>query len=47
MKIFYREKKLSIHLLVTLYLQIVHLMQQKTNLTVAEAKTVWKGFART
>ena len=27
-------------------LQIVHLMQQKTNLIVTTAKTVWKGFVR-
>ena len=46
-KSFTEKKKLSIHLLVTLYLQIVHLMQQKTNLIVTEAKTVWKGLART
>ena len=27
-------------------LQIVHLIQQKTNLIVTTAKTVWKGFVR-
>ena len=37
------EKKLSIHLLVTPCLQIVHLMKQKTNLVVTKVKTVWKG----
>ena len=31
---------------VTHCLQIVHLMQHKTNLIVTEAKTVWKGFVR-
>ena len=43
----YTEKKLSIHLLVTHCLQIVHLMQQKINLIVTEGKTAWKGFVRT
>ena len=42
----YTEKKLSIHLLVTHCLQIVHLTQQKTNLIVTEAKIVWRGFER-
>ena len=32
---------------VTHCLQIVHLMQQKTNLIVAKAETVWKGFVKT
>ena len=43
----YTEKKFSIHLLVAYCLQIVHLMKQKTNLIVAKAKTVWKGFVKT
>ena len=33
-------------LLVNHCLQIVHLIQQKANLIVKEAKTVWKGFVR-
>ena len=41
-----QKKKLSIRLQVTHCLQIVYLMQQKTNLIVTETKTVWKGFAR-
>ena len=36
----YTEKKLSIRLLVTHCLQIVHLIRQKTNLIVAKVKTV-------
>ena len=40
------RKKLSIHLLLTHCLQIVRLMQQKTNLIVTKAQTVWKGFVR-
>ena len=43
----YTEKKLSIRLLVTHCLQIVHLIRQKTNLIVAKVKTVWKGFVKT
>ena len=44
----YTEKKqLSIRLLVTHCLQIIHLMQQKANLIVTKVKTVWKGFAKT
>ena len=43
----YTEKKLSIRLLVTHCLQIVHLMRQKTKLIATKAKTVWKGFVRT
>ena len=43
----YTEKKISKYLLVTHCLEIVHLMQQKINLIVAQAKTVWKGFVRT
>ena len=43
----YTEKKLSIRLLVTHCLQIVHLTQQKTNLIVTEAKIVWKSFVKT
>ena len=42
----YTEKKLSIHLVVTHCLQIVHMMPQKVNLIVTEGKTVWKGFVR-
>ena len=41
-----QRKKLSIRLLVTHYLQVVHLIKQKNNLTVTEAKTVWKGFCK-
>ena len=36
----YTKKNLSIYLLVTHCLQIVHLMQQKTNLIVTEGKTM-------
>ena len=43
----YTEKKLSIHLLVTHCLQIVHLNKQKTNLIIIKAKTLWKGFVKT
>ena len=43
----YTEKKLSIRLLVTHCLQIVHLIQQKTNLIVTKVKIVWKGFVKT
>ena len=43
----YTEKKLSIHLLVTHCLQIVHLMHQKTNLIVTKGKTAWKSFVKT
>ena len=35
-----QRKKLSIHLLVTHCLQILHLMQQKTNLILIEGKTI-------
>ena len=42
----YTEKKLSMHLLVTRCVRIVHLMQQKTNLIVTKVKTVWKGFVK-
>ena len=42
-----QRKKLSIRLLVTHCLQIVHLMQQKSNLVVTNAKTVWKCSVRT
>ena len=45
-KKYYIEKKLSIHLLVTQRLQVVYLMQQKTNLIITEGKTVWKGFSK-
>ena len=41
-----KRKKLSIRLLVTHCLQIVHLTQQKTNLIVTKVKIVWKGFAK-
>ena len=41
------RKKLSIHLPVIHCLQIVHLMKQKINLIVTEAKTVLKGFEMT
>ena len=43
----YTEKKLSTHLLVTHCLQVVHLMQQKTNLIVTEGKTAMKSFVKT
>ena len=42
-----QRKNISIRFPVTQCLQIVHLMQQKTNLIVAEGNTVWKGFVRT
>ena len=42
----YTEKKLSIRLLATHRLQIVHLMKQKTNLIVTEKKITWKGFCK-
>ena len=45
--IFTQRQKLSIHLLVTHCLQIVHLMKQKTNLIVTKVKTVWKSFVKT
>ena len=41
-----QRKKLSRRLLVTHCLQIVHLMQQKTNLIVTKANIVWKGLVR-
>ena len=41
-----QRKKLSIYLLAIHCLQIIHLIKQKMNLVVTEAKTVWKGFAR-
>ena len=40
-----QRKKLSIHLLVTPCLQIVHLMQQRINSIETEVKTVWKEHA--
>ena len=43
----YTEKKLSIDLMAILCLQVVHLMQQKINLIVTEAKIVWKSFVKT
>ena len=46
-KKFYTEKKLSIRPLVIHCLQIVHLVQQKTNLIDTRGKTVWKGFVKT
>ena len=45
-KSYTEKKKLSIHLLVTHCLQIVHLMQQKTNLIVTDVKSVLKGFVK-
>ena len=42
-----QRKKLSIHLLVTHCLQIVHLIQQKISLIVTEAEIVWESFVRT
>ena len=41
-----QRKKLSIHLLVIHYLQIFHLIQQKTNLIVTEGNTVCNGFVK-
>ena len=35
------------HLLVTHCLQIVHLIQEETNLIVTKVKTVWKAFVKT
>ena len=44
----YTEKNQAYDLwLVTHCLQIVHLMQQKTNLIVIKVKTVWKSFVKT
>ena len=40
------KKKLSICFLVIQYLQIVHLIQQKTNLIFTKVKIVWKGFVK-
>ena len=42
-----QKKKISIHLLVTHCLQIVHLMHQKTDLIVTKGKTAWKSFVKT
>ena len=42
-----QRKKLSIRFLVTHCLQIVHLLKQKANVIVTQAKTAWKGFVRT
>ena len=39
-KSYIEKKKLSIHQLVTYYLQIVHLTKQKTNLIITKVKTV-------
>ena len=41
-----RKKYISIYLLVTHCLHIVHLMQQETNLIVKKMKTVRKGFVK-
>ena len=41
-----QRKKLSTQLLFTHCLQIVHLMQQTTNLIFTERKTVWKDFGK-
>ena len=46
-KFYTEKKKLSIRLLVTHCLQIVHLIQQKPNLIFTEVKILWKGFVRT
>ena len=46
MKNLIQRKKLSIQLLVTHCLQIVHFMKQKINLIVTKGKTVWKGFVK-
>ena len=45
-KSYTEKKKLCITLLVIQFLQVVHLIQQKTNLIVTDVKTVWKGFVR-
>ena len=45
-KSYTEKKKLSIRLLVTHCLQIPHLTQQKTNLTVTKVKIVWKAFVK-
>ena len=42
----YTAKKLSIHLLLTCCVRIVHLMQQKENLIVTKVKTQWKDFVK-
>ena len=42
-----KRKKVSICLLVTHCLRIVHLLQQKLSLMVIEVKIVRKGFVRT
>ena len=43
----YTEKNLSTRLLVTQYLQVVRLTQQKTNLIFTKVKIVWKVFVKT
>ena len=40
-----QPQEICMRLLVTHCTQIVHLIQQKTNLIVTELKTVWQGFA--
>ena len=42
----YTERKISMHLLVTHCLQIVHLIKQKTNLIVTEGNTVGGNFVK-
>ena len=42
-----QRERLSILYQVTHCLHVVHLIKQKTNLIVTEAKTVWKDFVKT
>ena len=41
-----KKKKLSISLLVTHGVHVVHLINQKTNGVITEEKTVWKCFVK-
>ena len=45
-KIFYRKKKLSICLQVAHGLNVVYLINQKTNGVITEEKTIWKCFVK-
>ena len=41
------QRKKTKHIPLAIHcLQIVHLMKEKTNFIVTDAKTVWKGFVR-
>ena len=42
----FTEKKLSIRFMVTHWLHVVHLINQKTNGFITEEKTVWKCFVK-